>query len=82
MILNGFTDTDGWLHWCRHRESPDKIHRARPAEVFHKNHLYSTQSESGIKDPAMERTLAVLESKQSASFRRFWNRYDGAKFQL
>jgi hypothetical protein len=63
MILNGFTDADGWLHWCRHREASDKVHRARPAEVFHKNHLYSTLSASGIKDPAMERALAALESE-------------------
>lgn len=23
MILNGFTDSDGWLHWCRLRERPE-----------------------------------------------------------
>lgn len=63
MILNGFTDPDGWLHWCRHREQPATIRRARPAELFHKNHLYSTLSESGIKDPAMEHALSVLESE-------------------
>ena len=61
MILNGFTDEGGWLHWCR-REQPGVIRRARPAELFHRNHLYSTVSESGIKDAAMERFLSVLES--------------------
>lgn len=63
MILNGFTDPDGWLHWCRHREDLGKIHRARPSEVFHKNHLYSTVSESGIKDPSLERILSKLEGE-------------------
>lgn len=63
MILNGFTDPDGWLHWCRHREDPSAIRRARTAELFHQNHLYSTLSESGIKDLAMERALSVLESE-------------------
>ncbi len=63
MILNGFTDRDGWLHWCRHREAPNVVRRARPVELFHTKHLYSTVSESGIKDPAMEHALAVLESE-------------------
>jgi hypothetical protein len=63
MILNGFTDRDGWLHWCRHHEAPATIRRARPAELFHQNHLYSTLSESGIKDPAMERRLSALENE-------------------
>ena len=63
MILNGFTDPDGWLHWCRHHEKPTTIRRARPAELFHKNHLYSTLSESGIKDAAMEHALSVIESE-------------------
>lgn len=63
MILNGFTDPEGWLYWCRHREEPDKVRRARPAELFHKNHLYSTLSASGIKNPTMEHALSLLESE-------------------
>lgn len=63
MILNGFTDPGGWLHWCRHREDRTLIRPARPAELFLQNHLYSTLLASGIKDPAMERFLAVLESE-------------------
>lgn len=63
MILNGFTDANGWLYWCRHRDAPALVRRARPAELFHKNHLYSTLSESGIKEPVMERALAALESE-------------------
>lgn len=63
MILSGFTDPDGWLYWCRHREDAGTVRRARPAELFHKNHLYSTLSESGIKDTTMEGALAVLESE-------------------
>ncbi|MGY4485597.1 hypothetical protein ACVWWR_004788 [Bradyrhizobium sp. LM3.2] len=63
MILNGFTDSDGWLHWCRHRERPATIRRARPSELFHQNHLYSTLSQTGTKDPAMERALSLLESE-------------------
>lgn len=63
MILNGFTDDDGWLHWCRHREDSGTVRRARPDELFHKNHLYSALSESGIKDPAMEHALSVLEGE-------------------
>ena len=63
MILNGFTDPGGWLHWCRHHEDPSAVRPARAAELFHKNHLYSTLSDSGIKDPAMERFLSVLEGE-------------------
>ncbi|TIL32967.1 DUF4238 domain-containing protein [Mesorhizobium sp.] len=63
MILNGFTDSDGWLHWCRLRERPVTVRRARPLELFHQNHLYSTLSETGAKDPAMEHALSVLESE-------------------
>ena len=63
MILNGFTDADGWLHWSRHREGRGVVRRARAAELFHKNHLYSILSESGIKDTAMESALALLESE-------------------
>lgn len=63
MILNGFADADGWLYWCKHREKPTMVRRARPAELFLQNHLYSTLAESGIKDPSMERALSVLESE-------------------
>lgn len=63
MILNGFTDPEGWLHWCRHLEDRTLIRPARPAELFLQNHLYSMLSASGVKDPAMERFLAVLESE-------------------
>ncbi|TIQ74577.1 MAG: DUF4238 domain-containing protein, partial [Mesorhizobium sp.] len=63
MILNGFTDSDGWLHWCRLRERPVTVRRARPLELFPQNHLYSTLSEIGAKDPAMEHALSVLESE-------------------
>jgi Protein of unknown function (DUF4238) len=63
MILNGFTDAAGWLHWCRHREEPNLVRRGRPIELFHKKHLYSTLSGSGIKDPAMEHILAALENE-------------------
>lgn len=63
MLLSGFTDSEGWLYWCRHRDDAKTIRRARPAELFHKNHLYSTLSESGIKDPMIENALSVLESE-------------------
>lgn len=62
MILNGFTDPKGLLYWCNHRERPVTVRPARPKELFHQNHLYSTVSESGIKDPAMERLLSMIES--------------------
>lgn len=63
MILNGFADADGWLYWCNHREKPSTVRRARPAELFLQNHLYSTRTQSGIKDPSMERALSVLENE-------------------
>lgn len=62
MILNDFVDPEGWLYWCRHRDDSGKVQRGRPTELFHKNHLYSTLSESGAKDPAMEQALGILES--------------------
>jgi hypothetical protein len=63
MILNGFADHDGWLYWCRHREKPTMVRRARPAELFLQNHLYSTLAESGVKNPSMEQALSVLEGE-------------------
>lgn len=66
MILNGFTDQNGWLHWCRLEQSPPAVRPARPAELFLEKHLYSTVSEGGIKDPAMEKELSQLESEAAA----------------
>jgi hypothetical protein len=66
MILNEFADEQGWLHWCRLSEKPVAVRRARPSELFHKKHLYSTVSESGVKDPQMERQLSFLESEAAA----------------
>lgn len=63
MVLNGFTDEDEWLHWCRVDEKPTVVRRARPTELFYKKHLYSTISEVGVKDAVMERQLSVLESE-------------------
>lgn len=62
MILKDFADPEGWLYWCRHRNEPGKVQRGRSSELFHKNHLYSTMSESGAKDPAIEQALGLLES--------------------
>ena len=59
MLLNEFTDDAGWLHWARIQDPV--IRRARPAELFHKKHLYSTVSAAGAKDPVMERFLSLLE---------------------
>lgn len=63
MILNGFTDQRGWLHWCRLEESPLAIRPARPAELFFEKHLYSTVSDAGSKEASMEAELSLLESK-------------------
>lgn len=63
MILNEFADQEGWLYWCRHRENPTMVRRARPAELFLQNHLYSTVEASGVKDPSMEKVLSVLEAE-------------------
>jgi hypothetical protein len=63
MILNGFTDNNGWLHWCRPGVDNNVVRRSRPRELFHEKHLYSTLSEVGIKDPAMELKLSVLEGE-------------------
>lgn len=63
MILNGFADEQGWLHWRRFDEIGSTIRRARPRELFVQNHLYSTVSGAGTKDPAMERALANLETQ-------------------
>ncbi|MBZ9851363.1 DUF4238 domain-containing protein [Mesorhizobium sp. CA14] len=63
MLLNGFTDSEGWLHWCRPSDRPVTVRRARPPELFHQNHLYSTLSDTGTKDPAMEHALSILESE-------------------
>jgi hypothetical protein len=67
MLLNGFTDGAGWLHWTRTQDPV--IRRARPAELFHKNHFYSTVSAAGVKDPLMERFLSLLEQEAAQIIR-------------
>jgi hypothetical protein len=66
MILNGFTDNDGWLHWCQLDGSLPTIRKARPKELFLEKHLYSTVDAAGIKDPAMEGHLSSLETAATA----------------
>jgi len=62
MLLNGFTDADGWLHWCR-LDQPDIVVRpARPLELFQKKHLYSIITAGGGKDPSIEIGLSKLET--------------------
>jgi hypothetical protein len=63
LILNGFIDGGGWLHWCKLGKGNLVVRRARPSELFIENHLYSTVSQDGIKDPAMEEELSVHESE-------------------
>lgn len=62
LILNNFTDPDGWLYWWHYRE-PKVVRPARPSELFHQRHLYSTLSSAGVKDPSTENALSVLESE-------------------
>ncbi|WP_272873181.1 DUF4238 domain-containing protein [Sphingomonas arenae] len=62
MILNGFTDQEGWLHWCRPADRPIVVRPSRPLELFYQKHLYSTVSEQGIKDPAVELELSRFET--------------------
>lgn len=63
MLLNSFTDEEGWLHWCRRDEDEPVIRPARPSELFLKNHLYSIIAAGGGKDPAIEIALSKLETK-------------------
>jgi hypothetical protein len=62
MILSGFVDESGWLHWCRPADDPVVVRPSRPAELFYKKHLYSTVSAQGIKDPAVELELSRFET--------------------
>lgn len=70
MLLDGFADADGWLHWCR-LDIDDKIVRpARPLELFQRKHLYSILSEAGEKDPDIELRLSRMESDTGPVIRR------------
>lgn len=61
FLLKNFTDAAGWLHWAEVGPVSPVLRRARPNELFHKRHLYSTLNASGEKDVAIERDLAKLE---------------------
>ena len=61
MLLKSFTDEDGWLYWCNVNEVDHPIRKARPAELFHKNHLYSIISARGEKYPSIEIGLSRHE---------------------
>lgn len=63
MILNGFTDEAGWLHWCFTRKGRAVPHKARVDELFLRKHLYSTISAAGDKDPATELALSRVEAE-------------------
>lgn len=62
FLLNHFTDEEGWLFWC-HRKQPDMIRPARPGELFHQRHLYSTVSSTGVREHSTETALSLLESE-------------------
>ena len=62
MLLNGFVDPKGWLHWCQLADPARRVRKARPSELFVKKHLYSIVSAAGDKDPSIELGLAKLES--------------------
>lgn len=62
MLLEGFTDEQGWLHWCRQDGEDRKVRPTRPEAIFHKNHLYSIISADGEKDASIELGLSKLES--------------------
>lgn len=62
MLLNGFTDEGGWLHWCRLDQPNIVIRPARPIELFQKKHLYSIITAGGGKDPSIEIGLSRLET--------------------
>lgn len=62
MLLEGFTDELGWLHWCRQDGEDRKVRPTRPEAIFHQNHLYSIISKDGEKDASIELGLSKLES--------------------
>jgi hypothetical protein len=70
MLLNNFTDEDGYLHWRFLNGRHETLRRGRPDEVFFENHLYSTMTEDGAKDARIEQQfLAVLESDAAPAMR-------------
>lgn len=62
MLLNGFLDAKGWLHWCQLADPTPRVRKARPRELFVRKHLYSIISAAGDKDPSIELGLSKLES--------------------
>lgn len=61
MLLDGFTDPEGWLYWRRLDVDDKSIRPARPPELFRKKYLYSIVSEAGDKDPKIELRLSQIE---------------------
>jgi hypothetical protein len=70
MLLEEFTDTEGWLHWCRLDADDTTVRPARPLELFQKKHLYSIISGTGEKNPGIELQLSRLESDTRPVIRR------------
>lgn len=60
LLLKRFADEQGWLHFARKAEA-SAIRPTRINKAFKQSHLYSQLSETGKKDPVVERELAQLE---------------------
>ena len=61
VLLENFTDSDGWLHICN--KSSLKAYRTRCDKAFVRKHYYSETDSFGSRDSKMELYLAEIEGK-------------------
>ncbi len=62
MLLNGFTDDDGWLYVFNRAAAARGILRSRPQQTFAENHLNTAYDLDGRRDFSNEQFLSQLES--------------------
>ncbi|WP_284946747.1 DUF4238 domain-containing protein [Acidisoma cladoniae] len=66
FILKGFADQRGYLRWARRLEGGHpKFGQSPPRDMFVESHLYSSESDDGVRDASMELSLAELETEAS-----------------
>ena len=61
MLLNSFTDDDGWLYVFNSAGAARGILRLRPKQAFAENHLNTAYDLDGCRDYSNEQILSRLE---------------------
>lgn len=70
FLLHNFTDENGDLHFFTEKNKCREVLKAKPDNVFHQKHLYTSINDDGSKDTTLETEYADLEGKASGLIAR------------